>query len=343
MPMPMPGELQSTVSYWEEPSPVTTLNDIQIPPYHLVYRDASPDRLSEGSDYERKHRWARSPSDESDRASSNGLVFEGERPAMPVKKPKNVILFGETGVGKSSVINLMAGYDVAKSSPDLQGCTLEAHEYAFTLGAMHIRVFDTVGLEEPEMGVNTYFGAIDKAHQLITSLHAAGGIDLLLYCVRGARVTATMQKNYRLFYEFLCDKKVPLALVITHLENEEVSMEDWWVRNEQTFKKYGIEPVAHACITAAPARVERYAARRQESQNSMQMMMLNTLGARNLRYDQETGNWLFTLLYRLRSFLKKKETPKKKDLAKALERRCAVDRNEAQRLADMLTKDRDHA
>ncbi|KIJ61877.1 hypothetical protein HYDPIDRAFT_42370 [Hydnomerulius pinastri MD-312] len=266
----------------------------------------------------------------------------GPRSAAPGSKKKNVVIFGETGVGKSSVINVVAGKTVAKSSPDLEGCTLEATEYTFSLGEVEIAVWDTVGLEEPEMGVNTYFGAIAKAHQLITSLHAAGGIDLLLYCVRGARVTATMQKNYRLFNEFLCDKKVPLALVITHLENEEVSMEDWWVRNEQTFKKYGIEPVAHACITAAPAHVDRCQDRRVESQQAMQALLQNILGDGHPRYDQEQTSWFAALLFRLRSLVKKKESIKRKDMVRELKKRCSYDLDAAEKIAKIIEGSRDN-
>ncbi|KIK15328.1 hypothetical protein PISMIDRAFT_328817, partial [Pisolithus microcarpus 441] len=72
----------------------------------------------------------------------------------------NVILFGETGVGKSSVINLMAGSLVAEVSSDLGGCTMNSTDYKVTIGSRKITIWDTVGLEEPEMGVNGYYLAI---------------------------------------------------------------------------------------------------------------------------------------------------------------------------------------
>ncbi|KAF9222624.1 hypothetical protein BS17DRAFT_818427 [Gyrodon lividus] len=161
----------------------------------------------------------------------------------------NIILFGETGVGKSSVINLIAGKEVAKVSSDVDGCTMASTPYDVTLGNKKIRIFDTVGLEEPQMGVNGYLAAIEKAHKLIQSLGAGGGVHLLLFCMRGGRITATVQSNYRLFCEFLCNKKVPVALVFTGLERE-VDMENWWTRNESHIRRYGIHSVSHACITA---------------------------------------------------------------------------------------------
>ena len=82
----------------------------------------------------------------------------------------NIILFGETGVGKSSVINLIAEKPIAEVSPDVDGCTMNSKEYSFDVLTRRIRLWDTVGLEEPQMGVNGYLAAIEKALALIRSL-----------------------------------------------------------------------------------------------------------------------------------------------------------------------------
>ncbi|KAG0708029.1 hypothetical protein DFH29DRAFT_1066032 [Suillus ampliporus] len=96
-----------------------------------------------------------------------------------------------------------------------------------------------------------------NAYKLIQDLKRQGGIDLLLLCMRGGRITATLQSNYRLFYEFLCEKKVPIVVVITHLEQEasqDSTMDDWWKRNEKVFHSHKIHVAGHACITAADRR-----------------------------------------------------------------------------------------
>jgi hypothetical protein len=54
---------------------------------------------------------------------------------------------------------------------------------------------------------------------LISKLRKEGGIDLLLFCVRAGRFTSTTQNNYRLFYEWLCEKNVPIV-VASFRENE---------------------------------------------------------------------------------------------------------------------------
>jgi hypothetical protein len=277
--------------------------------------------------------WPSDPRTQDNASPPNSFVYESARPG---NKLKNVILFGETGVGKSSVINLIAGAQVASTSANLEGCTLEATEYSFTLpGELSLRIYDTVGLNEPEMGVNTFFGAIEKAHKLVSSLHDAGGIDLLLFCIRGNRITSTMQRNYRLFFEFLCEKKVPLAFVITQLEHEDV-MEDWWQRNEKTLEQYGMQSVAHACITAAPARVTALVTRRAESLSALQKMLQDYLSSPNAPYVKDVPSWFASMV----SFLTKGLPAffRRKVMLKKLKDGCELPEDAARQLADMLVR-----
>ncbi|KIJ67509.1 hypothetical protein HYDPIDRAFT_60183, partial [Hydnomerulius pinastri MD-312] len=185
----------------------------------------------------------------------------------------NIILFGEAGVGKSSVINLIAGKTLAKVPSDVDSHTVASTPYDFTLESQHYRIYDTPGLEEPQMGANGYLAAIETAFALIRSLDEAGGVHLLLFCLRTGRITAAVQSNYRLFYEVLCNKQVPIALVLTGLERER-NMEDWWDRNASNIKKYGIYSIGHACITAVKdgpfGQEDKYA----ESENKVRALLI---------------------------------------------------------------------
>ncbi|KIK99089.1 hypothetical protein PAXRUDRAFT_587261 [Paxillus rubicundulus Ve08.2h10] len=257
-----------------------------------------------------------------------------DRPGDPSKKTTNIVLFGETGVGKSSVINLIAGKDVAKVSSDVDGCTMASNPYDITLGKQTIRIFDTVGLEEPQMGVNGYLAAIEKAYELILSLSDAGGVHLLLFCMRGGRITATVQSNYRLFCEFLCNKKVPVALVFTGLEREDV-LEDWWKRNEKNINKYGIHSVGHACVTAvrddSPGQAEKYAT----SQTTIRELLVNH-ALKDSAFRMDSHSWLVMIGRRMMGLIVKRINPKRRDIMKVLTKRCGLDADTAKRVAQLM-------
>jgi predicted GTPase len=255
-----------------------------------------------------------------------------------VHRPKTIVIFGETGAGKSSLINLMAGKEIAHTSPDMQRCTLRWDEYDMNFDGNSYTVFDTIGLEEPQLGIKEYLDSVENAYNLIKELDKKGGIDLLLFCVRAGKVTATLQSNYRLFHEFLCEKKVPIVLAITNLEREQI-MEDWWKRNQATFKKYQIEVAGHACITAANRLDGRHRDLYEESRVTIRKLVEEFTG------DEEKQAWiggdnLFTSLMRkLRVFLSGGPNVKKKNLVSHLTKRCNISSDAAKRLAEMIRQD----
>ncbi|KAG1716083.1 hypothetical protein ID866_1055 [Astraeus odoratus] len=249
-------------------------------------------------------------------------------PSCTSPKDLNIVLFGETGVGKSSLINLIAGKEVAKVSADAHGCTMTSTEYVFNIGPARVRLWDTVGLEEPELGENTCLAAIEKAVQLIKSLNGAGGISLLLFCIRGSRLTSTTQSNYRLFYEILGRKEVPIALAITHLEREQ-QMEDWWPRNVKLLERYGIAAAGHACVTGLAEH-----SKHQQSQDAIRALLLQYDEQGKFMMPQEA--WIERILKGLMSIVSDKAFLKGKDMVRVLTKRCHFDPDVAQRVAACL-------
>jgi tRNA U34 5-carboxymethylaminomethyl modifying GTPase MnmE/TrmE len=255
-----------------------------------------------------------------------------------VHRPKTIVIFGETGAGKSSLINLMADKEVANTSPDMLRCTMQWKDYTIGFGGDSYTVFDTIGLEEPQLGIKEYLESVENAHRLIKELDKRGGIDLLLFCVRAGKVTATLQSNYRLFHEFLCEKKVPIVLAITNLERES-RMEDWWDRNEVTFKKYDIQVAGHACITAAD-RLEGRQKDHYEASRITIRKLVEEFTADKQKQAWIGGDSLFvSLLRKLREFLSGGPNVRKKDLVPHLTKRCGISSEVAKHLAKMIRQD----
>ncbi|KAG2352011.1 P-loop containing nucleoside triphosphate hydrolase protein [Suillus spraguei] len=248
----------------------------------------------------------------------------------------NIVLFGPSGGGKSSLVNLMAGKDVASTSSDMRSCTLHWQEYPIEFDGESYRVFDTVGLQEPQLGISQYLDAVENAYTLIQKLERQGGIDLLILCMRAGRLTSTLQTNYRLFHEFLCDKKVPVVVVITYLENEVGEMDAWWKRNENVFIEREVGVVGHACITTIKGNYpERYA----ESRTAIRKLVKKST-ADGQKEAWIGGNNLFvSFMRKLKELLGGRKMHAKKDIVPRLIEKCGLPADIAKKLANRIKHD----
>ncbi|KAF8444871.1 hypothetical protein L210DRAFT_3394869 [Boletus edulis BED1] len=262
------------------------------------------------------------------RRADNLPSYEAQRCFSP-----NVLVVGETGVGKSSVINLIAGEQVAPVHSGAGACTMEATSYDIVLPddqglSHHIRLFDTVGLNEPQFKKNDYLTAIEKANTLICQLQRTGGIRLLLFCIRGGRITSVMQNNYRLFCDILCQKQVPVAFVVTGLENE-VSMEGWWERNVLSFEAYRLSCASHACVTGIRGLNDYYAEKYEQSQMAIRAMLLAHVTEGGTSWQPERTGWFIHLAGKLLKWLgqvksRRRQAPTVGELARHLQDKCTI-------------------
>jgi len=169
--------------------------------------------------------------------------------------PVNVVIFGETGAGKSSLTNMIVGEDVAETSSGATGCTFESKSYEVEVEGVPLVLWDTSGLNEGEKGSVAAKDAVVQVYRLIQSLEK-DGVSLLVFCVRGPRIRESTIKNYQLFYSAFCMAKVPIVLVVTGLENEE-PMDAWWRKNKEAFDIQGMQFNGHACVTATKGRMKQ--------------------------------------------------------------------------------------
>ncbi|KAG2028241.1 P-loop containing nucleoside triphosphate hydrolase protein, partial [Suillus americanus] len=248
---------------------------------------------------------------------------------------KNIVLFGEAGAGKSSVVNLMAGKEVALTSLGMRRCTLNWQDYVIDFDGESYKVFDTIGIEESGLEMKEYLGAVANAYRFIKTLDAEGGVDLLLFCVRAGRFTAALQSNYRFFHEFLCEKKVPIVLAITNLEREQ-RMEDWWEREHRIFARYQIHVAGHACITAANGLEGVHQQLYADSRVAIRNLVKENIAGEHNRVWTGGNNVFVSLVRALKKILVKNPHIRKRALAGQLAKRCGMSRETAGQLADMI-------
>jgi len=161
---------------------------------------------------------------------------------------RNVIVCGETGAGKSSIINMIIGEEVAKVSDAAKGVTFESTPYPTTLpDDFHITLWDTAGLNEGTKGKVNNREAIIKLHQLICDLREHGGVSLLVFCMRGPRITESSTDNYRMFYSSFCRKKVPIIMLV--IPGESLG-DDWGNENKAVFRAQKMIFAGQACVVA---------------------------------------------------------------------------------------------
>ncbi|KAF6749759.1 hypothetical protein DFP72DRAFT_536609 [Ephemerocybe angulata] len=205
------------------------------------------------------------------------------KPSQPQPGPRNVVFFGETGVGKSSIINMLREISDSPPSPPTNpspeetpappekaaisngalGCTVANTSYTVYLSdpptpdsgnsepaaSVQYTLWDTAGLVEGESGSVVSGQAEENLARLLEKV--GGGVSLLVFCIRGRRFRAILQHHYDLIYRRTCwHKRVPIILVVNGLENETGRMDDWWATHRVEFKRNKMRFERVACVVS---------------------------------------------------------------------------------------------
>jgi GTP-binding protein EngB required for normal cell division len=231
----------------------------------------------------------------------------------------NVIVFGETGVGKSSILNMLEGGSEATVSDQATGVTFSNRSYEKTIKGTTFRVLDTVGLNEGAMGTVAAGEAIKGLYTLIQQLE--DGVNLLVYVMRAPRIPYALQQNYEVFFEILCNRRVPIVIVITGLEERE-DMEEWWDDNKDTFERRKMLFNGHACITATKGKkladgAYSYGMEYEESRKKVEGLIYQ-LAHNSEPWKMPRPTWFATAAIRMRNLLAKAIGVKPKALSREL-------------------------
>ncbi|KAG8213778.1 P-loop containing nucleoside triphosphate hydrolase protein [Butyriboletus roseoflavus] len=237
----------------------------------------------------------------------NPASTKGGKPDLEATKVRNVVIFGDSGVGKSSLINMLAGRKTAETSNGAIGCTFQSCQYTITINGEKVNIWDTAGLDEGTRGRVPPEIAEKNLSKLLRELRSANGIHLLVYCIRGPSVRKSLARNYTIFYSAICRKKVPIVAVVTGLENEPTSMEAWWAKGEKELAKYKMRFEAHACVTTIDMQKVAgsvFEKRSIESQQSVQKLIMDNCHRAATRPPSDTNALIKAALIDFRSMMK---------------------------------------
>ncbi|KAF8840571.1 hypothetical protein BDN67DRAFT_968411 [Paxillus ammoniavirescens] len=151
-----------------------------------------------------------------------------------------VVVFGRTGMGISSLVNLIIGKKKAKVSNDSGQCTTKKERYEADIGNKKVYVYDMPGLggmEKSDEEIVTAIVDVDKKQ----------GIDLLINCLEPK--DGIVPGYYRKVITAV-GSRVPIAAVVTRLEREDGPMDNWWSKNGGILESQkNMMFIDHACVT----------------------------------------------------------------------------------------------
>ncbi len=113
-------------------------------------------------------------------ATSLDAVLAEARQGAMLRDGLSVVLIGQPNVGKSSLLNRLAGYDAAIVT-DIAGTTRDTLREAISIDGVPLHVIDTAGLREPDnpvekLGIERAWMAIGKADLAVLLTDAQHGL-----------------------------------------------------------------------------------------------------------------------------------------------------------------------
>jgi len=160
----------------------------------------------------------------------------------------NVLIFGETGVGKSSVVNMALGRQAAETNDEARGCTIMSAKYEQVWEGVKYNFYDSVGLGESLKGRVPKDEAIQHLVYLLKRLNKEG-LHLLVLVIRKGRVKDVDVKNFDIFANSICEKKVPTLLCVTHCDAD-YPLDNWKIKNKAEVERQDIKACDIVCVCA---------------------------------------------------------------------------------------------
>ncbi len=163
----------------------------------------------------------------------------------------NILVLGNSGVGKSTLINAVLGEEIAATGIGTEGTTKELAIYEPT--DLDIRLIDSVGFEPSLLKRKSAIKSVDKWCKSVKDNEAERKIDVIWFCVDGSASKLFDDTFSALFSATSMWKSVPIIVAITKSHSDKKHDEENIEMVKRAFhgKKreqnlYGIIPVNSA-------------------------------------------------------------------------------------------------
>ena len=162
------------------------------------------------------------------------IAFIGANPRA--KSTVHVALVGNTGVGKSTLVNVLKGRKIAEVNNNVRPCTTRTMQHEVVAGDTRYCIWDTRGLNEGSEKAALHTRALklariipDAERELKKFLRGNNpGVNLVLLCIDARKIRVNVHwKIYNKIYADFCEKGLKVAVVVTQMGERDFKSSEW--------------------------------------------------------------------------------------------------------------------
>jgi len=148
----------------------------------------------------------------------------------------HVALVGNTGVGKSTLVNVLKGREIAEVNNNVRPCTTRTMKYEVVEGDTTYCIWDTRGLNEGSEKAALATRMLKRARilpdperELKNFLRGKDPrVNLVLLCIDAKKIRVNVHwKIYNKIYADFCERGLKVAVVVTQMGERDFRSSEW--------------------------------------------------------------------------------------------------------------------